>query len=198
MTTSLCPSCRDHFDDVTGYAHAMALPFRVNPLIVRGLDYYNRTVFEVTTTALGAQNAVAAGGRYDDLVSAMGGTATPAIGFAAGLERLVLLLEQHPSLPKRSDIIYIAYTGQNGLKEGLILAEEMRTHGWHVELHGQEASLKSQLKKADRMGATVTLILGDQEIDTGTVLLKNMGSGQQETVPRASLPDHMQRIRNIP
>ncbi|MBF0125397.1 MAG: ATP phosphoribosyltransferase regulatory subunit, partial [Magnetococcales bacterium] len=181
--------------EVLTYAKAISLPVNNNHPIVRGLDYYTRTVFEVTTTALGAQNAVAAGGRYDDLVTTMGGPTTPAIGFAAGFERLVLLLEEDRFLLKQHHTIYVACAGQNRLKEGLIVAEEMRACGWCVEFHAQGGALKNQLKKADRLGAAMALILGDQEVDTGTVIVKDMVSGQQESVPRAGLVDRIRCMR---
>ena len=182
LTDHLCDGCWKHFQGLNKHLGAMNLPFKVNPLLVRGLDYYNRTAFEVTTTALGTQNAVAAGGRYDGLVAEMGGQATPAIGFAMGMERLVLLLEAARMEASRPPF-YLVSEGLDARRAGMILAERCRDAGVPVVRDPLVSSMKAQMRRADRAGARFVLILlGEQELAGGAVLLKEMGSGRQESL----------------
>ncbi|MEO5366911.1 MAG: histidine--tRNA ligase [Magnetococcus sp. WYHC-3] len=181
MLDHLCQGCQEHFQTLLGLLTTLALPHRVNPLMVRGLDYYTRTAFEATTTHLGAQNAVAAGGRYDGLVATMGGPATPAVGFAMGLERLALLLEERP-WREPAPGVFVSAMGAAAEALGLRLAEALRGDGWAVELHLAGGSLKSQMKRAGRSEAPLTLVIGAQEVEQGRVLLKDMASGQQSEV----------------
>ncbi|MEO5364361.1 MAG: histidine--tRNA ligase [Magnetococcus sp. DMHC-8] len=178
MKDHLCGACGDHFQGLTGLLTDLCLPFVVNPLMVRGLDYYNRTAFEVTTTALGSQNAVAAGGRYDGLVAEMGGAAVPAIGFAMGMERLALLLGGD-----RRDLTrpacYLVAVGAAAARQGLVLAEQWRDAGVAVVVDGLGGAMKSQLRRADRAGARLVLILGERELAERSVLLKDMVDGGQ-------------------
>ncbi|MBF0461180.1 MAG: histidine--tRNA ligase [Magnetococcales bacterium] len=178
MKDHLCGACADHFQGLTTLLTALNLPFVVNPLMVRGLDYYNRTAFEVTTTALGAQNAVAAGGRYDGLVAEMGGQATPAIGFAMGMERLALLLDAAQVKLPRPDI-YLVVVGDAASRQGLVLAEQWREAGIPVVVDPLGGSMKSQMRRADRLQARFVLILGDREMTEQGLLLKNMANGEQ-------------------
>lgn len=178
MPDHLCSACADHWTVLTEHLTRLQVPFTRNPWMVRGLDYYNRTTFEVTTTALGAQNAVAAGGRYDGLVSAMGGKETPAIGFAMGVERLVMLMEATRA-PVVRPPLYLAAIGAEAERAGMALIETLRDDGLSVILDRLGGSMKSQLKRAHRSQARFTLILGDQEVAERTLLVKQMDDGKQ-------------------
>ncbi len=173
----ICSECKDHFDELVHRLDFLKIPYVLNPNLVRGLDYYTRTTFEVTSEHLGAQKAVAAGGRYDRLVEEFGGPHTPAIGFAIGMERIVALLKEtwadmHPA-PK----VFIATLGKKAEIEGFRIAEDIRSSGFWVEPNYGGASLKSQLRKADRIGAEYAFIIGDDELNTGKIKWKNLKEG---------------------
>jgi histidyl-tRNA synthetase len=182
---------RRHFEQLCATLKAANIPYRVNPRLVRGLDYYTRTVFEWVTTHLGAQGTVCAGGRYDGLVEQLGGQSTPAAGFALGLERLAELaaLQQVPGAD-RSPQVYVAPLGEGKIAEqGLALAERLRDAGLCVELHCGGGSLKSQLKRADRSGARYALILGESELAAAQVSVKNLRADEpQQPVGLAEVP----------
>lgn len=168
---------RQHFDQLQQHLVEGGLTFTLNPRLVRGLDYYNRTVFEWTTTHLGAQATVCAGGRYDGLVEQLGGKSTPAVGFALGVERLLLLLETLDSVPKELHQqldVYLVTLGREAQARGLRLAEELRDALPHLrlQLHCGDDSLKSQMKRADKSGAPIALILGEDELRQQSVMLK--------------------------
>lgn len=187
VTEHLCSECRDHFDELVFRLQTLKVPYTLNPNLVRGLDYYTRTAFEVTSEHLGAQKAVAAGGRYDRLVEEFGGPQTPAIGFALGMERIVTLLkenwtEEHPS-PK----VFIATIGKESEIEGFRIAEDLREKGFWVEPNYGGASLKSQLRKADRIGAEFAFIIGENELKSGKIQWKNLKSGIQGEVEIANI-----------
>lgn len=192
MKDHLCVSCADHFQGVQGHLTDLAAPFTVNPLMVRGLDYYTRTAFEATTTALGAQNAVAAGGRYDGLVGEMGGASVPAIGFAMGVERLVLLLGEQGIPGPRPDV-YLVALGEGAVSAGLVVAEALRSAGVAVESH-PVGSFKSQMKKADRSRAPFTAIIGADEAAQGKLSLKEMESGEQTLLTVAEAVERLKRV----
>ncbi|MBF0610934.1 MAG: histidine--tRNA ligase [Magnetococcales bacterium] len=173
----LCGGCEEHFTSVRGFLDGLSQPYQVNNHLMRGLDYYTRTAFEVTTLQLGAQNTVAAGGRYDQLVADMGGPATPAVGFAMGVERLALLLAGQDTV--KPPLVYVATLGPAAVLLGLQLAEALRGCGVGVELALAGGSLKSQMKKADRCGAAHTVILGDEEATHRTLLIREMATGEQ-------------------
>lgn len=175
----LCPSCLKHFEEVKKYLKALSIPFLINQRIVRGLDYYTRTTFEIVSNMLGAQNAVAAGGRYDGLVEELGGPPTPGIGFAIGVERVISLFKDN--LPEKIPLIFIASLGTDAHAFSLRLAEKMRTSGIKTEL-GYGESLKSQMRKADRSGAKFVLIIGEKEIGKGSAILRDMESKTQEDI----------------
>jgi len=179
VTTFLCSECAEHFDKLQSYAGMLGIPFITNPEMVRGLDYYTRTTFEVTCSHLGAQNAVAAGGRYDRLVEDFGGPPTPAIGFAIGLERLASLLKSSADQLISSPKVFIAVLGDAAAREGLALALRLRLKGLWVELGYAGNSLKSQMRRADRLAADYTLILGEDEIRAGIVTWKRLANGVQ-------------------
>jgi histidyl-tRNA synthetase len=181
---------------------ATGIPFEVNPRLVRGLDYYNKTVFEWVTDRLGAQGTVCAGGRYDGLVEQLGGKPTPGIGFAMGLERLVLLMEEVGTVADdgaRADV-YVIAGGDLAHQVALVQVENLREE--HAELrivqHVGGGSIKSQIKKADKSGAAVALIWGDTEVDEGTVTLKPLrGQGQQQTLSLAALPEALETALSV-
>ncbi|MBF0213363.1 MAG: histidine--tRNA ligase [Magnetococcales bacterium] len=180
MRDHLCAGCEAHFQGLVGHLERLRLPYRINPLMVRGLDYYHRTAFEAVAEGLGSQNAVAAGGRYDGLVAEMGGVATPAVGFAMGMERLLLLMDAQLGAPIRPDL-YLVVAGDGPVEAyGLELAETMRSAGLTVEMHLTGGGMKSQMKHAGRSLAPLAVILGQQEAEARTVTLKRMETGEQE------------------
>ncbi len=150
--------------------------------MVRGLDYYTKTAFEITSGKLGAQDAVAAGGRYDLLVEEIGGPPTPAIGFAIGMERLAMLLVDEDLTLKKVPDLYIASLGNEAYRAAFRLAHELRTNRVKVEYDHEGKSLKAQMRKANSLGAEYLLILGDDELKTGRADLKNMGNHMQENI----------------
>lgn len=164
---------KEHFEQLLTYLDNAGVAYIVNPCLVRGLDYYSRTVFEWTTTALGAQGTVCAGGRYDGLVEQLGGTAVPAAGFALGMERLVELVQQklQSSLVETLDA-YLVLLGDKAKQRGATLAESLRDNGLRVIMHCGDGSLKSQMKKADNSGARYAIILGDDELTNGKASVK--------------------------
>ena len=180
-----------HFEQLCATLQAAAIPYRINPRLVRGLDYYTRTVFEWVTTHLGAQGTVCAGGRYDGLVEQLGGQSTPAVGFALGLERLAELASlQQVAGADNSPQVYVAPLGEgNIVQQALLLAEQLRDVGLRVELHCGGGSLKSQLKRADRSGAQYALLLGDSELAAAQVSVKNLRADEaQHTLGLAAAP----------
>lgn len=195
MLDHLCGVCDDHFKGLTANLALLGLEYQVNPLMVRGLDYYNRTAFEVTTDALGAQNALAAGGRYDGLVAEMGGQTTPAIGFAMGLERLVLLLEEGRVVDLPASV-YLVAVGRAAEGSALVLAERFRAAGLQVEMNVTGGSMKAQMKRAGRSQAPVTAIIGEREAAENSVVLKHMVHGEQNTVALAGAVDHLRTLLN--
>ncbi len=182
---------REHFDSLCAMLDAAGIPYTVNPQLVRGLDYYGRTVFEWVTDRLGAQGTVCAGGRYDGLVEQIGGRSTPAIGFALGIERLVALIEDGGLAPSsRGPDVYLVAAGDAARLQGLVIAEELRDTlpGLRLVTHCGSGGFKSQFKRADRLGARFALVLGEEELAAGQVSLKDLQSaGEQETLPRAEL-----------
>ncbi|PHS26859.1 MAG: histidine--tRNA ligase [Methylophaga sp.] len=172
------------------------IAYEINPRLVRGLDYYSKTVFEWVTDHLGSQGTVCAGGRYDGLVAQLGGRAATAIGFAIGLERLIALLEEMDSLPKiSSPDAYMVVVGEQATKQSLLLAEQLRNEIPNLKLitHCGGGSFKNQFKRADRSGARWTLILGDDEIDQHVVGVKTMATGEQKTVPWDALANYLKQ-----
>ncbi|MBI5143160.1 MAG: histidine--tRNA ligase [Nitrospirae bacterium] len=173
-------ACAAHFRTLTDTLAHLGVPFTVKPTLVRGLDYYTRTTFEVVAGSLGAQNAVAAGGRYDKLVEEFGGPKTPAIGFALGVERMVsLLAETAPPAPRPA--LFIAALGEPAALRALSIASALRKSGVWAEC-GYSGSLKSQMRRADKLGARFTLIIGDEEVASGFAQLRNMETKEQELI----------------
>ena len=175
---------RDHFAGFCGLLDAAGIGYAVNPRLVRGLDYYSRTVFEWVTDRLGAQGTVCAGGRYDGLVEYLGGRPTPACGFALGLERLLaLLVSGNAQLPGGAPDVYMVVSGERATERGLVLADELRdaVPGLRLQVNCGGGSFKSQFKRADRSGARFALILGDDEVERQTVSLKSLRSETDQT-----------------
>ncbi len=190
ITDFLCEGCRVHHAAVKGYLSGANIPYTEDHLLVRGLDYYTRTTFEFVTDRLGGQNAFAAGGRYDNLVAEFGGKPTPAVGFAAGVERMEILLEG--SEPPTAGIdAFIAHTGGATLERAAALARELRAAGISADLDPATKGFKAQFKKADREGAAFVLVIGEDEISAGTCTLKDLKSGAQETVPAGSVTGYL-------
>ena len=189
----LCAPCQTHFTAVRTHLDDRGITYEVKPRMVRGLDYYTRTTFEIVHGALGAQNSVLGGGRYDGLAEALGSKVpAPGIGFSIGEDRLVMGAEQeHPDAFKGTLDLYIAPIGALAERHAASLARDLRSAGCSVEL-GLDSKLKRSLELANKMGARFALIVGDNEMAAGQYTLKNMQSGEQETVARAELP---QRIK---
>jgi len=192
---------RSHFQSLCGLLDAAGVDYRINPRLVRGLDYYGRTVFEWVTDRLGAQGTVCAGGRYDGLVEYLGGRATPAIGFALGMERLIALLEgAGVPAPDRAPHLYVVVVGELAQREGLLLSERLRDAlpQLRVVTHCGGGSFKSQFKKADRSGARYALILGDQEVNQRQVGIKPLREDRdQETVSFDELGTRVARLLQL-
>lgn len=185
---------RRHFAQLRAILDEAAVRYEINPHLVRGLDYYTRTVFEWVSDRLGAQNTVCAGGRYDGLVELLGGQATPAAGFAVGLERLVELLPAHASLDDAYPQVYVVLLDPEVAAEALRLAERLRDAGLRVECHCGGGSLKSQLKRADRCRARFALLLGSEESARRSVSVKDLRSeAPQAVVAQGELPDYLKR-----
>lgn len=177
----LCPECEDHFHKVQHHLNALQVPYAINNRMVRGLDYYTKTTFEMVTTALGAQNAVAAGGRYDGLIQELGGPALPGIGFAMGVERLVLLLDASKlkaSVPQ----LFIAALGERAQQEGFVMLNRLQHQGIYAEMDFSGKSLKAQMRLANKLDSVFSIVLGDNELETGSVSLKRMADGTEKRV----------------
>jgi histidyl-tRNA synthetase len=172
-----------HFDQLCAYLDAAGISYQINPCLVRGLDYYGKTVFEWVTDKLGAQGTICAGGRFDGLVEQLGGKSVPAVGFAMGVERLVSLLEEaHMPLHHYQPHAYLVLVGEAAQSEGLVLAEQLRDAlpQLRLESHCGGGSFKSQFKKADKSGARLALILGDEEVENGTLGIKFLREAREQ------------------
>ncbi len=180
-TDFLCDDCRSHHDSVKRYLTGGGISFTEDHLLVRGLDYYTRTTFEFVTARLGGQNAFAAGGRYDNLVAEFGGRPTPAVGFAAGIERMELLLGER-EIPAGGIDVFIVHTGGETLAKAVSLCGQLRGGGFSADLDPGSRGFKAQFKKADREGAALALVIGEDELAAGTCTVKDLKSGEQEAV----------------
>ena len=191
MLDFLDESCRQHFQAVQDLLSAVGVPYVINPRLVRGLDYYTRTAFEFTHGALGAQNAILGGGRYDGLSEALGGPKAPGIGFAIGEDRLVLALSKTAEDLSAPPDAYIAPLGTGMDREAAKLARELRKQGVVVELGDESFRLKKSLETASKIGARYAVIVGENEVRADAFALKNLASGEQVTVPRAELANRI-------
>ena len=187
---------REHFAQLCGLLDAVGIQYEINPKLVRGLDYYNKTVFEWVTSALGAQGTVCGGGRYDGLVEQLGGHATSGVGFAMGLERLVLLVQEvNKSIPVKSAVdIYVVYQGEGTTLAAFQLAEKLRSELPHLSimLHCSGGNFKKQFRRADKSGATLALVLGESEVQNNQVVVKHLlGEAEQQTIDVDNLIEHV-------
>jgi histidyl-tRNA synthetase len=191
---SLCNDCRDHFEALQGYLERSGIPFVLNHRLVRGLDYYNRTTFEIQTERLGAQNAVAGGGRYDGLVKLLGGPDHPATGFAVGMERVIALLEEREPLEPKRPALFIAALGKTAEELSFDWAARLRKAGLRVEMEYGSKGLKAQMKKAGRLGARKVLIAGDDELASGKVVLRDMETKEQVDMEIEDIVNGLKKI----
>jgi len=178
----LCEPCGAHFESVQQVLRQADVGYILNPRMVRGLDYYCRTTFEWTSDQLGAQNTVAAGGRYDGLVQELGGPPIPGVGFAIGVERLTLLLRPGEAPASEGPSLYVVWVGSKARDWAFPLIHRLRRKGLSVEMDGEERSLKSQMRRADKLNAKSVLIVGDNELQKGLAVLRDMTSKQQEEI----------------
>ena len=179
ITDFLCPACHEHFEGLKQRLSAAGVNYTINPRIVRGLDYYTRTVFELVSTKLGAQGTVCGGGWYDGLVQELGGNPTPALGFAMGLERLIAQMEKTGCAfeePKKCDL-YLASVGEEAAQKAIALAEQIRAEGFYVECDLMERSVKASMKYAGKTGCAFSMVIGENELEEGKANLKNMKTG---------------------
>ncbi len=185
ITDYLCDECREHFDSVQKFLDAAGVSYTVNPTIVRGLDYYTKTVFEFVTDCIGAQGTVCGGGRYDGLIEELGGNHLPSLGFAMGIERLLMVMEkQGIEIPNFEECsLYIATMGEKAQEKAFGLLKELRECGETAETDVVGRGLRAQMKYADKIGAKYTLVIGDNELDEGYAEAKNMKTGNKVKLP---------------
>jgi len=179
---SLCAACREHFETVQRLLRQTGVGFTLNPRMVRGLDYYCRTTFEWTTTRLGSQSAVGAGGRYDGLVQELGGPAIPGVGFALGVERLAMLLRLQEIASVNGPELFVVWVGARARDWAFPVVHRLRQKGVSVEIEGEVRSLKSQMRRADKLKAGAVLIVGEDELANGKAVLRDMATKQQEEI----------------
>ncbi|MDD3535257.1 MAG: histidine--tRNA ligase [Candidatus Cloacimonetes bacterium] len=184
--------CREHFDQLCGYLELMQIEYTINPQIVRGLDYYTNTAFEIIYDDLGAQNSLAGGGRYNALIAQLGGKDTPAIGFAGGFERLLLALEKEGieiAKPLKPDI-YLVLMGEIAQTTGMEILRILRKRGLYAEYNPEKTSFKAQMKAADASGARYAILLGEDEIKENSLLIKDLSSGNQNKIAGKALAEY--------
>jgi histidyl-tRNA synthetase len=191
----LCDACRTHFADVRAHLERLDVPFDLDPRLVRGLDYYCRTTFEVSLAGLGAQNALLGGGRYDGLVKSLGGPAVPGFGFAVGEDRLILSLPNHAEIPESSPEVYMVSLGEKALQHAPAMAARLRSGGRRVVLDPLPAkSLRSQMRRANDLGARFVLIMGEEEITSGRYTLKRMSDGAQVEIDETGMAAQLEEM----
>jgi len=183
---------KSHFEEVKSLLNALSIPFTIEPQMVRGLDYYTRTTYEITSNVLGAQDALCGGGRYDNLVKILGGKPTPAVGFAAGIERLLLALKSKTNESNDESVqINIIGLTEKVRSNCQVLAQELRNHDFSVSTDLLRRSLKSNLREANRSGARIAIIIGDDELENNIVQVKDMETGEQTTIKKNKLIVHL-------
>lgn len=192
----LCNDCRNHFEGLKKHLDLLGYKYNIDPMIVRGLDYYTKTVFEIIYKGIGAQGTVCGGGRYDGLIKECGGPSMPAVGFGMGIERLLMVLEdQKIELPAKEDMdIFIASLGDNAETEAFKIVAELRKSGISADKDHMNRSLKGQMKYADKINARFTVVLGDDELQSGKIMIKDMISGEQT---EAEIGKLAQTLKNI-
>lgn len=197
ITDCLCDECAEHFEKVKSYLTAAGVTYTCDPRLVRGLDYYTKTAFEIKYEPLGAQSAVAGGGRYDGLVEEIGGAPTPAVGFAVGLERVMLAMEMQGLFPETEDSVdaFIVAMGDEAKDAAFCLLAELRDAGLSARMDYAGRSMKSQMKQADKANARYALILGEDELAKGVVTVRNMESSGQEQVARNEIINMLSEVK---
>jgi histidyl-tRNA synthetase len=190
----ICEDCREHFDSLQVYLNDSDVSFVLNHRLVRGLDYYTRTSFEIQTEHLGAQNAVCGGGRYDGLIKLLGGPDHPAIGFAMGIERLVDLMDEAGKEGSMGPDLFVVGLGEKAEKEVFGWVRDLRKAGIWVEMEYASKGLKAQMKKADRLGAKKVLMVGDNELDSGKGLLRDMETKEQEEMALTNIVNELKKV----
>ncbi len=193
INDALCDDCREHFAGVQEYLNKMGVEYRLNPRLVRGLDYYTLTAFEIMAEGIGAQASIGGGGRYDGLIEQCGGPPVPGIGYAMGLERILLTMEQQgiDNTSTKSVQVYIASLGEKARLLGASLTQELRGKGIRVERDYQDKSLKAQMKAANRYNASYTLIIGEEELKNKELVLRRMQDGSQEVIPLDGIIEYL-------
>ena len=185
-----------HFTEVKTYLNDLSIPFTLDTNLVRGLDYYTRTTFEITSNTLGAQDAICGGGRYDKLVGSLGGKPSPAVGFAAGLERLLLAMGDKNELAnKEIKKIYLIGLGDKARSTMMKILNNIRSSGYYVEFDSLRRSLKAQLRESNKLGASITIIIGEQEMEGQCAQIKDLTSGNQESVPFDSIISYIEDLK---
>ena len=195
ITSFLTPDDANHFDEVKIYLEALDVPFTLDTALVRGLDYYTRTTFEIISSKLGSQNALCGGGRYDKLADALGGKQTPAAGFAAGLERILIAIDEVDTNQKiQTDKIYLIGLGNAVRPIMLKILSKARKAGLIIEFDSLRRSIKSQMREANKIGASLAIIIGDKELKDKSVQIKDLKNGQQESIPFDSIISYIQGL----
>lgn len=184
MIENLCGECEEHFDALKQYLEALDIPFAINPFIVRGLDYYTKTVFEIISNSIGAQGTVCGGGRYDKLVKEIGGPDMAGIGFGMGIERLLLVMQSEGiEIPKPSIIdVFLCTHGKNTRVAASRIVRDLRSKGIKADMDHCNRSMKAQFKYADKLDVKKVIVIGESEMEQGTVVLKNMQTGEEATI----------------
>ena len=195
MVDGLCSACADHFEDLKSYLDAMDIRYEVNPFIVRGLDYYTKTVFEILSDKIGSQGTVCGGGRYDKLVEEVGGQDLPGIGFGLGMERLLMVMEnegiQIPE-PRLFDIYFVT-VGEEAQKKAFALAAGLREEGIRVDMDHCGRSMKAQFKYADKCGAPVVAVIAEDEMESGAAKVRDMRTGDEKSIPFSELKSYIKQ-----
>ena len=195
MREALSQQSKDHFNCVISYLDHLNIPFEYKPTLVRGLDYYTETVFEVVSEDLGAQNSICGGGRYNNLIKNLGGPQTPAVGFAFGMERLIMLLKkQSISIPKKPVLVYIAALGKEYQMECLNIAEELRNNVINVTIDYSKVDFNGHIKLAQKMQSDYMIIFGEKEFESKQVSIKNLANRHQDDVPFAGIKNYFKTI----
>jgi len=192
----LCANCKEHFESLQRYLKSLNITYILNHKLVRGLDYYTRTTFEIQTEQLGAQNAIAGGGRYDGLVNLLGGPDHPAIGFAIGVERVIALLEEKKLMQMKTPDLFIAALGEPAEIISFNWIMDLRKSGIRVETDYGAKSLKAQMKRADRLGAKNVLIIGDDELASSKAVFRNMATKEQQELNIENILDNIRKVLN--
>lgn len=193
VSDSWTPEDKVHFEELKFLLDAMDIQYSLDPQLVRGLDYYTRTTFEITSSALGAQDALCGGGRYDGLVKTLGGKATPGIGFAAGMERILLAMGDFDSIVKNTQL-YIVGLGDTVRPVVIKLAEDLRQNKIRTNFDPLRRSLKAQMREANKAGASYAILIGDQELESGEAKLKDLNTGDQENIALDKLVNHINSL----